>query len=117
MAQDSARLARWAQTLATWAERMPLRDVYIFGGYARGDALPSSKLEVAIEYGGVASDEMMQRWKQQNAAGFSELEQALGIQITLFTDQDWDIWGPIRDAARVPLLRIGKVRVVRTFAP
>ena len=110
----SESLAHWANVLAAWAERMPLRDIYIFGGYARGDAAPGSKLKIAIEYGGAASDEMMRSWKQENSSNFAELETVLGIQIAVFTDQDYEVWGPIRDAARAPLLTIGKVRVVQT---
>ena len=118
MRQQSADpLARWAKVLADWAERMPVRDVYMFGDYARGDAAPGSKLKIAIEYGAAASDEMMRSWKEENASGFAELEGALGVQIALFTDQDHEVWGPIRDAARAPLLTIGKVRIVRTPAP
>jgi len=112
--QGSDALAHWAKILAAWAERMPLRDIYIFGDHVRGDAAPGSKLKIAVEYAGAAGDETMRSWKQENASGFAELEGALGIQIALFTDQDHEVWGPIREAARAPLLTVGKVRVVRT---
>ena len=109
--EGSDSMAHWAKLLAAWAEHMPLADVYIFGNLCLA---PGGTLKIAVEYGGAASDETMRGWKQENATGFAALERILGIAIELFTDQDYEIWAPIRDAARAPLLTVGKVRVVRT---
>jgi predicted nucleotidyltransferase len=109
-------LAFWANVIADWADRMPLRDVFIFGDHARGEAAPDSKLRIAIEYDCNVSDDMMRSWQRENSTGFAELEKALGIQTELYIDQDYDVWPPIRDAARAPLMTVRKVRVVRTPA-
>jgi hypothetical protein len=95
---------------------MPLRNVYIFGDYAGGDAAARGKLTIAIEYNSDVSDEILRRWQRENSTGFEELQTALGVQIALFTDQDYDVWPAIRDAVRDPLMTIRKVRVVQTPA-
>jgi hypothetical protein len=113
MEERARLLAFWARTIADWADRMPLRDVYIFGDCG-GDELPlPGKLKIAIEYGENGSDEMMRRWQHENATDFVALEKALGVDIQVFTDQDYGVWAPIRDAARVPLMTVRKVRVVQ----
>ena len=109
-------LARRANVLANWADRMPLRNVYIFGDHTGGDAAAGGKLKVAIEYNSEVSDEILRGWQQENSTGFEELQTALGIQIALFTDQDYDVWPAIRHAVRDPLMTIRKVRVVQTPA-
>jgi len=109
-------LARRANVLADWADRMPLRNVYIFGDPAGGDAAADDKLKVAIEYSGDVSDEMLREWQQENATDFAELQTALGIRIAVYSDQDYDVWPAIRDAGRDPLMTIRKVRVVHTPA-
>lgn len=106
-----AHLARRANVLADWADRMPLRQVYIFGDHDPADA---GQLKIAIEYRGDASDETMLRWQHASATDFAELQAALGVEVAVFTDHDGEIWAPIRDAARLPLLTVGKVKVVRT---
>jgi hypothetical protein len=58
----------------------------------------------------------MRGWQRENSTDFAGLRQALGTQIALFADQDYDVWAPIRDAVRAPLLTIRKVRVVQTPA-
>jgi hypothetical protein len=73
-------------------------------------------LKIAIEYSSDASDEMMRGWQRENSTAFAELRQALGTQIAVYADQDYDVWPPIRDAVRAPLLTIRKVRVVQTPA-
>ena len=115
--KETARLlVFWTNVVADWADRMPLRNVYIFGDHARGEAAPASKLKIAIEYDGNVSDAMMRSWQQENSTDFAELKKALGIETELFVDQDYDVWPPIRDAARAPLMTVRKVRVVRTPA-
>ena len=110
-------LAFWANVVADWADRMPLRDVYIFGAHASGEAAPYSKLKIAIEYDdNVSDDNMMRSWQRENSTDFAELNEALGIETELYIDQDYDVWPPIRDAARAPLMTVRKVRVVRTPA-
>ena len=112
-------LAFWTRVIADWADRMPLRDVYIFGDHGRDEAAPVRKLKIAIEYEENVGADSMRRWQQENATGFADLQKALGIETELFTDQDYDVWRPIRDAARAPLMTVRKVRVVhipeRTF--
>jgi hypothetical protein len=55
----------------------------------------------------------MRNWQRENSTNFTELQQALGIEIEFFTDQEYDVWPPIRDGARAPLMTVRKVRVVR----
>jgi len=114
--RGSELLARRANVLADWADRMPLRNVYIFGDHAGGDAAAGGKLTIAIEYNSDVSDEILRGWQRENSTGFEELQTALGIRIALFTDQDYDVWPAIRDAVRDPLMTIRKVRVVQTPA-
>ena len=113
---ECEKLVFWTNVVADWADRMPLRNVFIFGDHARGDAAPASKLKIAIEYDGNVSDDMMRRWQQENSTDFAELKRALGIETELYVDQDYDVWPPIRDAARAPVMTVRKVRVVRTTA-
>jgi hypothetical protein len=93
---------------------MPLRNVYVFGDHARGNAAPTDRLKIAIEYDSNVSDETMRSWQKENSTDFAELRKALGIEAKFFTDHDYGVWPPIRDAARAPLMTLGKVRVVRT---
>lgn len=95
---------------------MPLRNVYIFGDHARGKVAPAGKLKIAIEYGGDVSDHIIRSWQRENSTDFAELQQALGIETEFYTDQDYDVWPSIRDAARTPLVTVRKVRAVRTPA-
>ena len=113
-AKCSELLAHRATVLADWADRMPLRDVYIFGDHTGADVGADAKLKIAIEYSSNASDEMMRCWQRENATDFAELKKALGIDTEFFTDQDHDVWAPIRDAARTPIMIVRKVRLVRT---
>jgi len=99
-----------------WVITNATRNVYIFGDHARGEAAPASKLKIAIEYEANVSDDMMRSWQQENSTDFAELERALGIETELYVDQDYDVWPPIRDAARAPVMAVRKVRVVRTPA-
>jgi hypothetical protein len=105
-------LAFWTRVVADWADRMPLRNVYIFGDHGLDEALPARKLKIAIEYDENVSADSMRRWQQENSTGFAALETALGVEAELFTDHDHHVWRPIRDAARAPLLTVRKVRVV-----
>ena len=118
-ASGGEKLAFWTRIVADWADRMPLRNVYIFGDHSQDDVAPVRKLKIAIEYGENVGADSMRRWQQENSTGFAALEKALGVQTELFTDQDYDVWRPIRDAARAPLMTVRKVRVVhipeRTF--
>jgi hypothetical protein len=115
-AKCSDMLTRRAIVLADWADRMPLRDVYIFGDHAGADAGTGAKMQIAIEYSSDVSDEMMRSWQRENSTDFAELRNALGTQIALYADQDYDVWPAIRDAVRDPLMTIRKVRVVQTPA-
>ena len=115
-AKCSELLAHRATVLADWADRMPLRDVYIFGDHTGADVGVGARLKIAIEYSSDASEEMMRGWQRENSTEFAELRKALGTQIALYSDQDYDVWPPIRDAVRAPLLTIRKVRVVHTPA-
>ena len=113
--QEAAKLLAFrAGVVADWADRMPLRNVYIFGDHASREAAPASKLKIAIEYDCDVSDDILRSWQQENSTGFAELKKALGIETELYTDQDYDVWPPIRDAARAPLMTVRKVKVVRT---
>ena|SRR5438132_1617049 len=114
--QGCELLARRANLLANWADRMPLRNVYIFGDHAGGDAAADGKLKVAIEYNSDVSDEILRDWQRENSTDFADLQTALGIPIALYTDQDYDVWPAIRNAVRDPLMTIRKVRVVQTPA-
>ena len=104
-------LAFWTRVIADWADRMPLRNVYIFRDHGRAEAAPVRKLKIAIEYGENVGADSMRRWQQENSTDFADLDK-VGIETELFTDQDYDVWRPIRDAARAPLMTVRKVRVV-----
>jgi hypothetical protein len=105
-------LAFWTRVIADWADRMPLRNVYIFGDYGLNKALQVRKLKIAIEYDETVSADSMRRWQQENSTGCAALETALGVDTQLFTDHDHHVWRSIRDAARAPLMTVRKVRVV-----
>lgn len=115
-AKCSDLLAHRATVLADWADRMPLRDVYIFGDHTDADEGAGGTLKIAIEYSSDANDETMRGWQRENSTGFAELREALGTRIALYSDQDYDVWPSIRNAVRAPLLTIRKVRVVQTPA-
>jgi hypothetical protein len=118
--KEAARLlALWANTIADWADRMPLRNVYIFGDHSLGERAPTGKLKIAIEYAGDVSDHVMKSWQRENSTDFAELKRTLAIGMELYTDQDYDVWPRIRDAARAPLMTVRKVKVVRhpRFSP
>ena len=86
----------------------------IFGDHIGADAAAGAKLKIAIEYSSEVSDETMSGWQRENSTDFAELRQALGTQIALFADQDYDVWPAIGDAVRDPLMTMRKVRVVQT---
>ena len=92
---------------------MPLRTVYIFGGQSLGEIVPADKLRIAVEYDDNVGDHIMRSWQQENSTDFADLKQALEIGIALFTDQDYDVWTPIREAARAPFISVRKVKVVK----
>ncbi len=106
-------LAFWANTIADWADRMPLRNVYIFGDRGLGEVASVGKLKIAIEFNDNVCDQIMRSWQRENSTDFAELEQALGIETEFYTDQDYDVWPPIRDAARTPVMTVRKVKVVQ----
>ena len=98
---------RWAHVLAAWAAGLPLRDVYFF------DRRPEQTvLSIAVEYNGTFDEQALQRWQKTNSTDFADLQAALAMPVSLFPDDDHDGWRRIRNAARVPLLTVGKVRVL-----
>ena len=100
-------MVRWAHVLAAWAAGLPLRDVYFFGG-----RLEQTALSIAVEYNGTFSEQSLDRWQKTSSTDFADLQAALGVPVSLFPDDDHDGWRRIRNAARVPLLTVGKVRVL-----
>lgn len=101
-------LVRCARVLAAWAAPMPLRDVYIFDGRPE-----RTTLSIAFEYSGNASDQALLQWQQENASDFTGLRAVLGLPMSLVPDDAHNTWRLIRDAARVPMFTVGKVRVLR----
>jgi len=100
-------MVRWAHVLAAWAAGLPLRDVYFFDGRPEQTAL-----SIAVEYNGTFSEQSLDRWQKTSSTDFADLQAALGVPVSLFPDDDHDGWRRIRNAARVPLLTVGKVRVL-----
>jgi predicted nucleotidyltransferase len=75
-------LKRHAEIIAKWAEKLPLKNVYIFGSRVRGDARPDSDLDVAIEFEFPSTvNEAMWNWYYQNETDFGELKKALGVPL------------------------------------
>jgi Nucleotidyltransferase domain len=108
-------LKRQAKILAEWAEKLPLKKVYIFGSRVRGDATAASDLDVAIELEPpLTVNEAMWNWKHQEETEFAELKKALDIPLSLHRDEDDHAWPAIRAAATTPVLSVGKVVCVLT---
>jgi predicted nucleotidyltransferase len=108
-------LQQYANVLAKWAERLPLKKVYIFGSRVRGDATVSSDLDIAIVFDPSPTvDERMLNWNQQNDDDFQSLRQELGVAISLHTDPDDAAWPDIRAGAANPVLSVGIVSCVFT---
>jgi hypothetical protein len=100
-------MVKWAHVLAAWAAGLPLRDVYVFDGRPE-----QTVVSIAVEYNGTLDEQMLERWQKTNSTDFADLQAALGMPVSLFPDDDRDGWRRIRNAARVPLLTVGKVRVL-----
>jgi predicted nucleotidyltransferase len=109
-------LERQANIIAEWAEKLPLKNVYIFGSRVRGDAMADSDLDVAIEFDPpqTINDAAMWNWKYQNDTDFTELKNALGVPLSLHCDREDSVWPAIRAGAMKPVLSVGKVSCVIT---
>jgi predicted nucleotidyltransferase len=109
-------LERLAKIIAEWAESLPIKRVYIFGSQVRGNAGPSSDLDVAIEFSPTPSEQEIQNWQHQNDTDFACLKGALGIPLSLHADHNDAVWPAIRNGAQAPVLSIGNVYCVITLA-
>ena len=95
-----------ANVLADWADHLPLSQVYIFGSRARGDASPDSDLDVAIDYDGSASDEVVDNWEHENEQDFRDLKAKLGVKLSLHANVDDAVWPAIHKAENDPVSRV-----------
>jgi predicted nucleotidyltransferase len=108
-------LSRQAKIVAEWAEKLPLKKVYIFGSRVRGDATAASDLDVAIEFEPpLTVNEAMWNWKHQEETEFAELKRALDVPLSLHREEDDRAWPAIRAAATTPVFSVGKVVCVLT---
>jgi predicted nucleotidyltransferase len=107
-------LKRLAKIVAEWAEKLPLKKVYVFGSRVRGDATAGSDLDVAIEFEEFPLNEAMRNWQHQNETDFAELKKALDVPLSLHREPTDCAWPAIRAAATTPVLSVGKVLCVLT---
>lgn len=110
----NGNLERLANTVAEWAEPLPIKRVYIFGSQVRGDYKPGSDLDVAIEFSPRPSAQEMRNWQNQNETDFACLKGALGVPLSLHVDHSDIVWPAIRGGAHTPVFSIGKVCCVIT---
>jgi predicted nucleotidyltransferase len=108
-------LKRLAKIVAEWAEKLPLKKVYIFGSRVRGDTTAGSDLDVAIEFEfPLTVNEAMWSWQHQNETDFAELKKALDVPLSLHREPTDCAWPAIRAAATTPVFSVGKVVCVLT---
>jgi predicted nucleotidyltransferase len=108
-------LERIVKIVAEWAEKLPLKKVYIFGSRVRGDATADSDLDVALEFEPPSTvNQEMWNWQYQNDTDFADLKRALGVPLSLHTDPEDSAWPVIRAGAMKPVLSVGKVLCVMT---
>lgn len=100
-----------AHVIAQWADQRPaIQRVYIFGSRVRGDNRPDSDLDVAIEFAPTLTTEATWDWTQHSRVVGAELKAALGgIEPALHAQKDDGAWPAIREAAKDPVLTVGKV--------
>ncbi len=98
-------------TLAAWAEKQPLKTVYVYGSRVRGDHRPDSDLDVAYDFasGPDITDTGMAEWRHQQETDFSVLKEALGVRLQFLDHNDEAMLQRIRAAEKVPALISGKV--------
>jgi predicted nucleotidyltransferase len=69
-----------SEKLRTWAATQPtIKALYVFGSYARGQALPASDLDIALEFQNVDEDDA--ELICNRAAWKAELTQIIGITV------------------------------------
>lgn len=105
-------LPRWAQIVADWSERMPLRNVYLFDKPRLHNNVEA--LGMAIEFDGNATDAAIENWSHENETDFAQLKKDLGTALVIYAEPNDNAWPQIHRAAQIPKLTIGKVRVVPT---
>ena len=105
-------LVRWAQIVADWSDRMPLRHVYLFDKPRLHNDVEA--LGMAIEFNGDSTDAVMQNWTDENETDFAKLKKDLGTPLVIYAEPNDSAWPAIHNAAKIAKLTIGKVRVVPT---
>ena len=106
------QLERWAEIIADWADRMPMRIVYVFDKPRLHE--DTHCLGLAFEIDGSAPTRMADRWALMSVAELASLGEELGIPVTQYASAGDDDWPLILEAAKVPKLTLRKVRVVPT---
>ena len=102
--------------LATWADKLPLKTVYVYGSRVRGDYTPDSDLDVAWDLmpmseklpNGAAGE-----WTTQHQTDFAAIKaavrSALGVRLEFSDAQDEALLQRIRVATSEPVLAVRKV--------
>ena len=106
------QLERWAEIIADWADRMPMRTVYVFDKPRLHEG--THCLGLAFELDGSAPGRMVDRWAIMSVAELAYLGEELGIPVTQYASAGDDDWPLILEAAKVPKLTLRKVRVLPT---
>ena len=75
------QLERWAEIIADWADRMPMRNVYVFDKPRLHEG--THCLGLAFEFDGSVSDEVSDRWRVENETDFAGLKARLDVPIAL----------------------------------
>jgi len=104
-------LRRAVDTLADWADDLPLKTVYVYGSRVRGDSRPDSDLDVAYESlpGAQLTRDAITKWQMEHETDFRALKQALGIRLQLLDPNDQGMLQRIKAAVKKPFLTVRKV--------
>lgn len=114
-ARADMELKELAQILADWLAPADGFVAYLFGSRVRGDHRPDSDVDVRIFLEDVRdTDAGMAWWIEQNETDFAEVKAKLPGPLALHRDSPDDADASIRQAAKKPVMTIGRLVVVET---